>query len=169
MFEFINNIGPAVIAGLFGVIMWKLQAAESSRKESREKQNERMDRIEKSLDEMQDKAVKLSDLEKEIWCLSDVAEKLKSVGDVNGEGLKILMRYLLQRYHAEYMMQGFVTSHQRSDFLEAYSVYKAKGGNGTAEGWKNEVEQLSVRDDLPVVNPYLEFLKKEDAKNGQNV
>ncbi len=166
MVSIINSILPAVITGLFAIIMWKLQTAENTRKKNREKQDERLMRIEKSLEEMEGKAVKLPDLEKEIGCLSDVAEKLKSVGDVNGEGLKIVMRYMLQRYHAEYMMQGFVTSHQRSDFLEAYDLYKAKGGNGTAEGWHEEVVTLPVRDDLPVVNPYLELLKREEKRNG---
>ncbi|EJW96822.1 hypothetical protein EVA_15072 [gut metagenome] len=68
---------------------------------------------------------------------------------------------MLQRYHAEYMMQGFVTSRQKRDFLEAYAVYEEKGGNGTAEGWKREISELPVRDDLAVVNPYLEILKKD--------
>ncbi len=49
VFEFINNIGPAVIAGLFGIIMYKLQVAETSRKESRAKQNERMEQLEKNV------------------------------------------------------------------------------------------------------------------------
>lgn len=163
MLEIINSVLPVIVTGLFGVIMWKLQAAEATRKENREKQDERLERIEKSLEEMEGKAGKFSDLEKEIGRLSEVAEKIRFVGDVNGEGLKIVMRYMLQRYHAEYMMQGFVTSHQRSDFLEAYDLYKAKGGNGTAEGWHKEVLELPVRDDLPVVNPYLELLKKRSA------
>lgn len=163
MISIINSILPAVITGLFAIIMWKLQTAENTRKKNRDKQDERLERIEKSLEDMEDKAVKLSDLEKDIWCLSDIAEKLKFSGDTNGEGLKIVMRYMLQRYHAEYMMQGFVTSHQRSDFLEAYELYKTKGGNGTAEGWYKEVIVLPVRDDLPVVNPYLELLKKRSA------
>ena len=162
MLEFINAVLPVIITGLFGVIMWKLQTTEATRKENREKEDERLERIEETLEEMEDKATKLSNLEKDIWCLSDIAETLKTSGETNGEGLKIVMRYMLQRYHAEYMMQGFVTSHQRSDFLEAYSLYKTKGGNGTAEGWHKEVLTLPVRDDLPVVNPYLELLKKKE-------
>lgn len=163
MISIINSILPAVITGLFAIIMWKLQTAENTRKKNRDKQDERLERIEKSLEDMEDKATKLSNLEKDIWCLSDIAETLKASGDINGEGLKIVMRYMLQRYHAEYMLQGFVTSHQKKDFLEAWDLYKAKRGNGTADSWHKDIEGLPVRDDLPAVNPYLELLKKRSA------
>ena len=96
--------------------------------------------------------------------LSEIAQRLKEATEVNGEGVKVMMRYMLQRYHAEYMLQGFITSHQKTEFLEAYEIYHAKGGNGTAEGWKNELCELPVRDDLPVTNPYLEMMKSKKEK-----
>ncbi len=93
--------------------------------------------------------------------LSEIAKELKTATEQNSEGVKVLMRYMLQRYHAAYMMRGFITSHEKQEFLEAYQVYHAKGGNGTGESWKREVDTLPVRDDVPVVNPYLELMKKE--------
>ncbi len=157
MLEFLNAIGPVTVTGLFGIILWRLQAADADRKANRAKSDERMARIEAN-------TAKLADHDLELATLTDIMEKLKEGIDMNGEGFKVIMRYLLQRYHAEYMLQGFVTSHQKTEFLVAYEIYHAKGGNGTAEGWKDELCELPVRDDLPVTNPYLELMKSKKEK-----
>ena len=157
MLEFLNAIGPVTVTGLFGIILWRLQAADADRKANRAKSDERMARIEAN-------TAKLADHDALIVSLSEIAQRLKEATEVNGEGVKVMMRYMLQRYHAEYMLQGFLTSHQKTEFLEAYEIYHAKGGNGTAEGWKNELCELPVRDDLPVTNPYLEMMKSKKEK-----
>ena len=157
MLEFLNAIGPVTVTGLFGIILWRLQAADADRKANRAKSDERMARIEAN-------TAKLADHDALIVSLSEIAQRLKEATEVNGEGVKVMMRYMLQRYHAEYMLQGFLTSHQKTEFLEAYEIYHAKGGNGTAEGWKNELCELPVRDDLPVTNPYLELMKSKKEK-----
>lgn len=147
-------IGGALVAGIFSVIVKKMDAATQEQRDAQKKADERMARIEANTE-------KLAEHDSIILSLAEVAKQLKESTDANGEGVKIIMRYMLQRYHAEYMLQGFVTSHQRTDFLEAYGVYHSKGGNGTAEGWKDEVCSLPVRDDQVVVNPFLAVLKKE--------
>ena len=155
--EFLNAIGPVTITGLFGIILWRLQAADADRKANRAKSDERMARIEAN-------TAKLADHDALIMSLSEIAKELKTANDQNSEGVKVLMRYMLQRYHAAYMMRGFITSHEKQEFLEAYQVYHAKGGNGTGESWKREVDTLPVRDDVPVVNPYLELMKSKKEK-----
>lgn len=157
MLEFLNAIGPVTVTGLFGIILWRLQAADADRKANRAKSDERMARIEAN-------TAKLADHDLELATLTDIMEKLKEGIDMNGEGFKVIMRYMLQRYHAEYMIQGCITSHQLTEFLEAYEIYKAKGGNGTAKGWKEEICALPVRDDVPVINPYLEMLKENKGE-----
>lgn len=154
LIAFITAIGPALTAGLFGLVMWQLQKADADRKANRAKSDERMARIEAN-------TAKLADHDQLIMSLLEIAKELKVATDQNSEGVKVLMRYMLQRYHAAYMMRGFITSHEKQEFLEAYQVYHAKGGNGTGESWKREVDSLPVRDDVPVVNPYLELMKKE--------
>lgn len=155
--EFLNAIGPVTITGLFGIILWRLQAADADRKANRAKSDERMARIEAN-------TAKLADHDALIVSLSEIARQLKEATEVNGEGVKVLMRYMLQRYHATYMMRGFITSHEKQEFLEAYHVYHDKGGNGTGESWMREVDRLPVRDDLPVTNPYLELMKSKKEK-----
>lgn len=155
MLEFLNAIGPVTVTGLFGIILWRLQAADADRKANRAKSDERMARIEAN-------TAKLADHDALIVSLSEIAKELKVATDQNSDGVKVLMRYMLQRYHATYMMRGFITSHEKQEFLEAYHVYHGKGGNGTGESWMREVDGLPVRDDVPVVNPYLEILREKE-------
>lgn len=157
MLELLNAIGPVTVTGLFGIILWRLQAADADRKANRAKSDERMARIEAN-------TAKLADHDALIMSLSEIAKEFKTANDQNSEGVKILMRYMLQRYHATYMMRGFVTSHEKQEFLEAYHVYHDKGGNGTGESWMREVDRLPVRDDVPVINPYLELMKSKKEK-----
>ncbi len=157
MLEFLNAIGPVTVTGLFGIILWRLQAADADRKANRAKSDERMARIEAN-------TAKLADHDALIVSLSEIAKELKVATDQNSDGVKVLMRYMLQRYHATYMMRGFITSHEKQEFLEAYHVYHGKGGNGTGESWMRDVDGLPVRDDVPVINPYLEILKENKGE-----
>ena len=113
---------------------------------------------------IQANTAKLADHDALIVSLSEIARQLQVSTEINSEGVKVLMRYMLQRYHATYMMRGFITSHEKQEFLEAYYVYHDKGGNGTGESWMREVDGLPVRDDVPVINPYLEMLKENNGE-----
>ena len=112
---------------------------------------------------IQANTAKLADHDALIVSLSEIARQLQVSTEINSEGVKVLMRYMLQRYHATYMMRGFITSHEKQEFLEAYYVYHDKGGNGTGESWMREVDGLPVRDYVPVINPYLEMLKENNG------
>lgn len=153
----IDACGSALVAGLFGVVMWYLQKQEKQGKLRDEDTRKRLDMIHANTE-------KLASHDALIVSLSEIARQLKEATDQNSEGVKVLMRYMLQRYHAAYMMRGFITSHEKQEFLEAYTVYHSKGGNGTGESWKREVDTLPVRDDVPVVNPYLEMLKENKGE-----
>ncbi|WP_290457599.1 hypothetical protein [Faecalibaculum rodentium] len=153
----IDACGSALVAGLFGVVMWYLQKQEKQGKVRDEDTKKRLETI-------QANTAKLADHDALIVSLSEIASQLKEATDQNSEGVKVLMRYMLQRYHATYMMRGFINSHEKQEFLEAYAVYHSKGGNGTGESWKREVDTLPVRDDVPVINPYLEMLKENKGE-----
>lgn len=153
----IDACGSALVAGLFGVVMWYLQKQEKQGKVRDEDTKKRLEMI-------QANTAKLADHDALIMSLSHLAKELKTANDQNSEGVKVLMRYMLQRYHAAYMMRGFITSHEKQEFLEAYHVYHDKGGNGTGESWMREVDRLPVRDDVPVINPYLELMKSKKEK-----
>lgn len=152
----IDACGSTLVAGLFGVVMWCLQKQEKQGKVRDEYTKKRLEMI-------QANTAKLADHDALIVSLSQLAKELKVATDQNSDGVKVLMRYMLQRYHATYMMRGFITSHEKQEFLEAYHVYHGKGGNGTGESWMREVDGLPVRDDVPVVNPYLEILREKES------
>lgn len=146
--DFLLVIGPALVAGLFSifgsVIGWTLNRREAAAKITKEV-TEQVGANQKSLKE-----------------LNEQVERLNKLSATAGSGIKAVLRYMLQRYHGEYLHQGYLSSHQKAEFLETYEVYRTLGGNGTATGWKDDICRLPVRDDLPAVNPYLEILKGED-------
>lgn len=165
MLEFINAVLPVVITGLFGVIMWKLQTAETTRKENRQKQDERLGRIEKTLEENENVIQELKEKSEEMnGNYSVLIEKVDDIvkkTEINASANRVTLRHMLQRYHAEYTLQGFVTSNQKKEFLETWDAYEREDGtdNDTGKGYKKVVEELPVRDDLPVVNPFIELIK----------
>lgn len=152
-------IGPAFMTGLFGVIMWRLQKSDNDRKV-------RHDKTDALLETVKINTTRIDQTEDLLGELRSIAKELKESSDANSDGVKLLMRYMLQRYHGEYKLRGYITSKELDEFLEAFAVYEAKGGNGTAKLWKKEVESLPVRDDLPIENAYIRILKGE--KHGEN-
>lgn len=62
------------------------------------------------------------------------------------KGIMLVLRYMLSRYHTEYMFQKHVTSEQLSDFEEIFAAYEALGGNSVAVKWRDDVLKLPVDD-----------------------
>lgn len=159
--EWINVVSPGVITGLFSLLAFMFQ-----RKEARSKKNsERMDQIANHMElisEMIEKNYEIISWNMEsIQEVSNDLADLKSLTQANAEGTKDTLRYMLQRQHAQYMVTGYISSHQLDEFNEQFETYASLGGNGTAAGWKREIETLPVRDDLPILNPYLEIYKEK--------
>lgn len=155
LIKWITGVSPAVVAGLFSVIMWKLNKREESSKRNHELTQDISDRI--------------NEAEKKINDIAEISSKSLLDTQINREGIKVNLRYMLQRFHAEYMMQGYVNSHQQSEFLEVFHAYEAMGGNGTGKSWAEEIETLPIRDDLPVINPFVELMKREQIYREQEV
>ncbi len=78
----------------------------------------------------------------------------------NSEGIKVMIRYMLKRYHSEYMVQGFITSDQLADWQEMYDIYRALKGNGLAVAYNRDIMALPVRNDIPNESPYMTLLRK---------
>ena len=149
MSEFItllSVIGPALTAGLFSVVLWKLNKKDESAKKIARLSQETIEKVEAH--------------EKAVQELIASVEDLKTSTDLHKGMLQDTSRYMLQRYHAKYMIQGHIHSHQKREFLELFNHYSKAGGNGTAKGWTKEVCELPVRDDLPLTNPFMDMLKE---------
>lgn len=60
----------------------------------------------------------------------------------NSDGIKLVLRYMLNRYHTEYMMQGKMSYGQYKDWMEIFEAYRALGGNSIAMDWNDDIEKL---------------------------
>ena len=60
-------------------------------------------------------------------------------------GTMLIIRYMLGRYHTEYVYRGYITADQLSNFDELYEAYKDLGGNSVAHKWYEEVESLPIK------------------------
>lgn len=119
----IDACGSALVAGLFGVVMWFLQRQEKQGKVRDEDTKKRLEMI-------QANTAKLADHDALIVSLSQLAKDLKVATDQNSDGVKVLMRYMLQRYHATYMMRGFITSHENRSFWRPTVYITTKAATG---------------------------------------
>lgn len=75
------------------------------------------------------------------------------------EGITMILRYMLQRYHREYMIQGKISYSQYQNWKDIFTVYKSLGGNSIAIEWDHDIEKLEKCESD--VSPYEEMLKKE--------
>lgn len=81
------------------------------------------------------------------------------------KGIMLVLRYMLSRYHTEYMFQKYVTSEQLSDFEEIYKAYEALGGNSVAVKWRDDVIKLPVNDNTGNnLSPLAKMLLKSNEK-----
>ena len=60
----------------------------------------------------------------------------------NSDGIKLVLRYMLNRYHTEYVMQGKMSYGQYKDWMEIFETYRALGGNSIAMDWNDDIEKL---------------------------
>lgn len=98
-----------------------------------------------------------------------LAEAAKSKAQC--EGIMLVLRYMLRRYHTEYMFQKHISSDQLSDFEEIYKAYTALGGNSVAVKWHDDIAKLAINDNsnstlTPIAKIVLESRSKAN-KQGQ--
>lgn len=81
--------------------------------------------------------------------------------DANSEGTKLILFYMLQRLHTEYMYQQYITHEQRNQYKDIYDAYHVLGGNGFGTAMWEEVKELPIRNDKSSVSPFIRILKGE--------
>lgn len=152
---------PIVMTSLMGIITYKIEY----RDKKKEKELERAEALRK---EEADRFEQFRKEEKELH--EELKRMIRENTErtfLNAEASKDVLRYMLTRYHAEYMIQGYITSHQLDVFSELYNTYHVLGGNGTVTHLFEEVSNLPVRNDCPSVSPYQKVLQMaNDKKEG---
>lgn len=85
-------------------------------------------------------------------------EEIASIRKANSEGIKLILRYMLKRYHNEYMIQGKITYNQYKDWIDLWKAYEALNGNSIAEEWNNDIEHLDKCDSISDMSLYESIL-----------
>lgn len=88
----------------------------------------------------------------------------KRIRDANSTGIMLVLRYMLKRYHGEYMIQGKMTYTQYSDWQDLFGAYSELGGNSIAVEWNKEIEQLEKCDSISDVSPFEAMLRQSMEK-----
>lgn len=92
-------------------------------------------------------------------------EEIASIRKANSEGIKLILRYMLKRYHSEYMLQEKITYNQYKDWIDLWKAYEALNGNSIAEEWNDDIEKLDKCDSISDMSLYesvlMQCIKKQ--------
>lgn len=89
----------------------------------------------------------------------------KKIRRANSTGIMLVLRYMLKRYHSEYMIQGQMSYSQYQDWLDLYHAYKDLGGNSIADEWNEDIEHLKKSDSASNISPFEVMLRKSIEEN----
>ena len=81
-------------------------------------------------------------------------------------GMKEILGYMIDRWHEEYILQGYITTDQRNQFEDVYKAYAANKGNGARAAKWAEVQNLHIDDTKSSMSPFLQFYLEQKLKTG---
>lgn len=100
-----------------------------------------------------------------VWLLKEERKERKA----NTLGMKEVLGYMIDRWHEEFILQGYVTTDQYNTFKGVYDAYAANKGNGAREAKWKEIQRLHIDDTKPSISPFLQFYLEQRCKKGNNV
>lgn len=95
-----------------------------------------------------------------VWLLKEERKERKA----NTQGIREILGYMIDRWHEEFILQGYVTTDQRNTFDCVYAAYAANHGNGARKKKWEEVCQMHIDDTKSGVSPYLKFYLEQCDK-----
>lgn len=94
------------------------------------------------------------------WSMKEDRKERKA----NTQGMKEILGYMIDRWHEEFIIQGYVTTDQRNTFDSVYKAYAANRGNGAREAKWHKVQKLPVDDTKSGMSPYLKLYLEQTNK-----
>lgn len=73
-------------------------------------------------------------------------------------GMKEILGYMIDRWHEEFILQGYITTDQRNTFDDVYKAYAANKGNGARKAKWEEVQRMHIDDTKSGMSPYLKLI-----------
>lgn len=92
-------------------------------------------------------------------------EQIAQVRKANSEGIKLVLRYMLNRYHTEYMIQGKITYSQYKDWMDLFAAYRALGGNSIAMDWNDDIEKMDKCNTLEKMSTFEAMVRQNLERN----
>ena len=77
------------------------------------------------------------------------------------QGIMLILRYMLRRYHGEYCMQKEITYNQYKNWKDIYQIYTDLGGNSIAEEWNEDIEDMNKCESVQEMAIYEAMLKNQ--------
>lgn len=94
-------------------------------------------------------------------------EAIANIRKANSEGIMLVLRYMLKRYHTEYVVQGKISYEQHQEWRDIFAAYKALGGNSMAENWNEDVESMDKHITLDGSTSVFEAMLKENLERNK--
>lgn len=95
-----------------------------------------------------------------VWLLKEERSERRA----NMLGMKEILGYMIDRWHEEFIIQGYVTTEQRNTLEGVYKAYSANKGNGARAAKWHEIERLPLDDTKSSISPYLQFYLENHKK-----
>lgn len=95
-----------------------------------------------------------------VWLLQQERTERKA----NTLGIQEILGYMIDRWHEEYTLQGYITTDQRNTFESVYKAYAANKGNGARKAKWEEVARLHIDDTKSNMSPFLQFYFEQKKK-----
>ena len=91
------------------------------------------------------------------------------IREANSRAIMLLLRYMLKRYHSEYMLQGKITYAQYNDWKDIFTTYTELSDSTDdyfhiAADWDRDIESLPRTDAIPNLSPFEAMLRKNMDK-----
>lgn len=95
-----------------------------------------------------------------IWILKEERTERKATN----LGMKEILGYMIDRWHEEFILQGYVTTEQFNTFNDVYAAYAANKGNGARKLKWQEVQKMHIDDTKSGISPYLQLIIEQREK-----
>lgn len=91
--------------------------------------------------------------------------ELEKRQEAQSAGIMMVLRYMLQRYHNEYKLQGRITYNQYKNWKDMYKVYSELHGNSVAVEWDEDIERMEKCESASEMSIYEVMLKNSMQKS----